>query len=142
MPLEDLLSSDPRGRLPWSLGSPPGDYSAPFVEVGSVSESADSVLFSWRFVWISLKERCGSSAAAHWLQWNQVSPFPLRRTAWEVFSVTWNGPVHLGSDHFLLMTLSRTHSTSGGGVCCPPSCWLVTCWRMLTPSSAVRENKL
>eukprot|EP00064_Thunnus_orientalis_P020729 superscaffoldBa00005869_g20874 len=54
-----------------------------------------------------------SSAAVHWLQWNQVSPLPCKRTAWDVLSLTRYGPVHLGSDHFRLMTLKRTQSAVG-----------------------------
>ncbi|MED6240924.1 hypothetical protein ATANTOWER_032026 [Ataeniobius toweri] len=34
-------------------------------------------------------------------------------TAWDVLSVTWYGPVNLGSNHFRLMTFNHTHSTWG-----------------------------
>lgn len=92
---------------------PPGDYSAPCRLVGFSSAPAGASDVVCRALQVSANDRCGAFAAVHWLQWYQVSPLPFSRTACDVLSVTWKGPVHRGSDHFLLITFRNTQSAVG-----------------------------
>lgn len=60
---------------------------------------------------ISRKARDGGEAGARCVRWCQLAPvLPFTQTACEVRSVTSHGPVHLGSDHFLLWTFTCAQS--------------------------------
>ena len=73
-----------------------------------------------RSVLVCSKDRCGGSAAAHWVQWYHVVPFPSTWQQCDVLAVTLNGPVQRGSFHFLLWSRSRTHSAVGMAGFPPP----------------------
>ncbi len=83
-----------------------------------VSSPSPSVSLSWTWVLrstaVCAKDLLGGSHAAQADKWYHVSPFPARRTQCEVLEVTFRGPDHLASFHFLRNFFSLTHSVGGG----------------------------